>query len=79
MRTRHRVTSGSRLSEERAAVATLNEPLSHVVSIGRGGTIEVTCNRIVEPTSPASSTYVVPVAPPITTQFAPPASQRCHW
>jgi hypothetical protein len=38
----------------------------------------VTATRTVEPTSPARMTYVVPVAPAMSEQVPPPASQRRH-
>ena len=40
--------------------------------------VAVSKTRNVEPTSPRTTKYVDPVAPPIATQFAPPASHRCH-
>ena len=40
--------------------------------------VAVTTTLTVEPTSPATKVYVCEVAPPIGTQFAPPASHRCH-
>jgi hypothetical protein len=39
----------------------------------------VTTTRIVEPTSADANVYVLPVAPAISEQFPPPASQRRHW
>src|SRR5688500_7213722 len=41
--------------------------------------VPVTTARMVVPTSPATSTYVLAVAPPMLAQLAPAASQRCHW
>ena len=41
--------------------------------------VAVTATRIRLPTSAAASTYVAPVALPMSTQFAPAASQRRHW
>jgi hypothetical protein len=41
--------------------------------------VAVTRTRTVEPTSPATSVYVAPVAPAMSTQPAPPVSQRRHW
>jgi hypothetical protein len=38
----------------------------------------VTTTRIVEPTSADTSVYVLPVAPAMSTQLAPPESQRRH-
>ena len=39
----------------------------------------VTITRTVEPTSSEPSVYVASVAPEMSTQLAPAASQRCHW
>jgi len=41
--------------------------------------VAVTFTRIVDPTSAAWSVYVELVAPPMSPQFAPAESQRCHW
>ena len=41
--------------------------------------LAVTSTRIVEPTSGPTSSYVGAVAPTMSTQFAPAASQRRHW
>jgi hypothetical protein len=41
--------------------------------------VAVTRTRIVDPTSPATSVYVVPVAPAMSAQPAPPVPQRLHW
>jgi hypothetical protein len=38
----------------------------------------VTTTRRVEPASPARTAYVVPVAPAMSEQLPPPASQRRH-
>jgi hypothetical protein len=38
----------------------------------------VTTTRTVEPTSADTSVYVLPVAPPMSTQLAPAESQRRH-
>jgi hypothetical protein len=38
----------------------------------------VTTTRIVEPTSAATKAYVLPVAPLMSAQLAPPESQRRH-
>ena len=40
--------------------------------------VAVTFTRIVEPTSAWTRVYVVPVAPPMLLQFAPPWSHRSH-
>ena len=40
--------------------------------------VAVTSTRIVEPISPALTTYVVPVAPAMLVQFAPAASHCRH-
>ena len=40
--------------------------------------VAVTLTRRVEPTSPLSTSRVVPVSPEIEAQFDPPALQRCH-
>jgi hypothetical protein len=39
----------------------------------------VTAKRIVEPTSPAVSAYVVPVAPDAGAQLEPLELHRDHW
>ena len=39
----------------------------------------VTVTRIVEPTSPETSVYAWPVAPTMSAQLPPLASQRRHW
>jgi hypothetical protein len=41
--------------------------------------VAVTRARIVEPTSPLTRTYDAPVAPAMSTQADPSASQRRHW
>ena len=41
--------------------------------------VAVTCSRIVEPASACTTAYVVPVAPAMSTQFAPPVSHRRHF
>ena len=40
--------------------------------------VAVSFTRIVEPRSAPTSRYDDPVAPAISTQFAPPLSHRCH-
>ncbi len=39
----------------------------------------VTTTRIVLPTSAVTATYVAPVAPAMSAQALPEASQRRHW
>src|SRR5438105_12691658 len=41
--------------------------------------VALTTTSSVKPASPGAITYVCAVAPGIGTQFAPAASQRCHW
>ena len=41
--------------------------------------VPVSTTRMVAPASPLASTYVVAVAPEISAQLLPAASQRCHW
>ena len=50
-----------------------------VASVLPPGPVAVTTTRMVEPTSAATRSYVGPVAPGMSTQAAPVASQRCHW
>ena len=62
-RTRRRLTT---------AVAVLAAELLPAVFVA------VSFTRTVEPTSAPTNRYEEPVAPAISTQFAPPPSQRCH-
>ena len=41
--------------------------------------VAVTSTRTVAPTSAAVRSRVCAVEPAMSEQFAPPASQRCHW
>ena len=41
--------------------------------------VTVSATRTVMHSSAAATTYDVPVSPAMSAQFAPPASQRCHW
>ena len=69
--------SAGRASLDGGASCTTADGLEVEVSLPRPF-VAVTRVRTVWPTSPAVSSYVLPVAPGMTTQLLPAASQRSH-
>src|SRR5215211_4849084 len=59
--------------------ATTSRVAADTAWLDPSGSVAATSTRSVLPTSAAWATYAFVAAPAISAQFAPAASQRCHW